>query len=91
MFDRREEGSKVGALAVRRLLRLGRATVAVLPLLLIIPREAAAYLDPISGSIILQVLAAAALGGLLTIKRVWAKVTGVGEKVRQGITRLWKR
>ncbi len=40
---------------------------------------AAAYLDPISGSVVLQVLAAALLAGLLSVRRAWA---WVGDRVR---------
>jgi hypothetical protein len=48
------------------------------------PPPAHAYLDPISGSVILQVLIAGVLGALLTIKRVsWA--------MRDFFSRLWKR
>ena len=43
-----------------------------------------AYLDPISGSIILQAVIAGALGALLTVKRV-------GFAVREAWSRLWKR
>ena len=38
------------------------------------PAPAAAYIDPISGSIILQVLAALVLGVVLTAKRFWASL-----------------
>jgi len=39
----------------------------------LVPRQAAAYIDPVSGSIILQVLAAGLLAASLTIKnwRAW--------------------
>ena len=48
------------------------------------PPTAHAYLDPISGSIILQALIAGVLGALLTVKRVsWA--------MRDFFSRLWKR
>jgi hypothetical protein len=43
-----------------------------------------AYLDPISGSIILQAVIAGALGALLTVKRV-------GFAIREAWARLLKR
>ncbi|MEX1049935.1 MAG: glycosyltransferase family 2 protein [Gemmatimonadales bacterium] len=51
---------------------------------LIAAPPAHAYLDPVSGSVILQVLVAGLLGGLLTIKRVWRAVT-------EPFRRLWRR
>jgi hypothetical protein len=68
-----------------------RIATALIALLLVTPAQAAAYIDPISGSIILQVLAAGALGALLTIKRVWAAVTGAGRRFWEGFTGLWRR
>jgi len=43
-----------------------------------------AYLDPISGSIILQAIVAGALGALLTMKRV-------SFAIREAWSRLWKK
>jgi hypothetical protein len=48
------------------------------------PDIAYAYLDPISGSIILQAVIAGALGALLTVKRV-------GFALREAWARLLKR
>jgi len=63
---------------------LGRLFLAVVVAHVVAPPVAHAYLDPISGSVILQVLIAGVLGALLTIKRVgWA--------VRDFFSRLWKR
>lgn len=42
---------------------------------LIQPPQAAAYVDPISGSIVLQVLVAGALGAFVGLKRSWGGVT----------------
>lgn len=42
------------------------------------------YLDPISGSIILQALVAGALGALLTMKRV-------SFAIREAWSRFWKK
>lgn len=60
-------------------------------LVVLTPGQAAGYIDPISGSIILQVLAAAALGALLTIRRVWAGLTGICHRFWDGITRRWRQ
>ncbi len=40
-------------------------------ILLANPATALAYVDPVSGSLILQVLSAALLASLLTFKKVW--------------------
>lgn len=40
----------------------------------VLPNQAYAYLDPGTGSVILQVVAAAVLGALFTIKMYWRKV-----------------
>ncbi len=34
-----------------------------------------AYVDPLSGSVILQVLAAGLLGGMFVVKRFWSHIT----------------
>lgn len=48
------------------------------------PPAAHAYLDPISGSVILQALIAGLLGALLTVKKVsWA--------IRDFFSKLWKK
>jgi hypothetical protein len=39
------------------------------------PPQAAAYVDPISGSIVLQVIVAGALGAFVGLKRSWGGVT----------------
>ena len=54
----------------------------LLVLLLISPLPLYGYIDPLSGSIILQVLAAGLFAGLLTIKRFWLRV-------RSAFSRLW--
>lgn len=38
------------------------------------PREAYAYVDPVSGSVLLQVLAAGALATVFMLKRFWASI-----------------
>lgn len=54
--------------------RFVRWAAALCFLLLITPAPALAYIDPLSGSIILQVLAAGAFASLLTMKRFWSRV-----------------
>jgi len=44
--------------------------------LIISTKPAHAYLDPGTGSFILQILAASALGGLFAIKTFWRSITG---------------
>jgi hypothetical protein len=61
-----------------------RTLLAVALVLALTPRTAHAYLDPISGSIILQALIAGALGALLTIKRV-------SFAIRAFFSSIWKR
>lgn len=51
--------------------------------LLLVPAPAHGYIDPISGSIILQVVAASALAGLFTIKRFWRHVRSVAGRIRK--------
>ncbi len=41
---------------------------------LVVPAQAYAYIDPISGSIILQVVAAGALATAYTLKRFWQRI-----------------
>jgi hypothetical protein len=42
--------------------------------------KAHAYLDPASGSFILQVIVASLLGGLLSLKLFWKQIAGVFRK-----------
>lgn len=58
--------------------------LAFLVVSLVVPQRAHAYIDPMSGSIILQALAAGFLAALFVMKRFWYRITGV---VRQ----LWAR
>lgn len=44
------------------------------------PARVHAYLDPGSGSFILQVLLAALLGGMFLIKTYWQKIIGIFHK-----------
>ncbi len=60
--------------------------VAVL-LLAILPTPVYAYLDPVSGSIILQVIAAGVFAGALTTKRFWARVKRAFGSLRARLSR----
>lgn len=64
-------------MTARRPIWLGRTT-SILGLLLcwqlVAPRPAAAYLDPLSGSIVVQVIAAAALGAAVGVRRSWQSI-----------------
>lgn len=48
------------------------------------PELVLAYLDPMSGSLILQAVIAGVLGGLVTMKRA-------GLSLRDALSRAWKR
>lgn len=48
------------------------------------PELVLAYLDPMSGSLILQAIIAGVLGGLVTMKRA-------GLSLRDALARAWKR
>lgn len=56
----------------------------VLLALFALPAPASAYIDPISGSIMIQVIAASILAGTFTLKRFWAHV-------RERARRVWSR
>lgn len=45
--------------------------------LLVIPRDAWAYLDPGTGSLLLQAAAASIFAGILTIKLYWQRLTAL--------------
>ena len=62
--------------SLSRLEVLLRAGATACLLLLLLAGDLHAYIDPISGSIILQVVGAALLAAALSVKRVWTKVTG---------------
>lgn len=53
-----------------------RLIVLVLLLAVCVPRQAHAYLDPTSGSILLQVLLGGLAGAALAIKLFWHKILG---------------
>lgn len=60
--------------------------VAVL-LLVVVPTPVYAYLDPVSGSIILQVIAAGVFAGAMTTKRFWARVKRAFGNLRERLGR----
>lgn len=51
------------------------------------PPPAAAYIDPLSGSIILQVVAAGVLSFVFTMKRSWRWLGGRWQALRQALRR----
>jgi hypothetical protein len=67
-----------------RPLSSSRLIVALVVAHVAVPPLAHAYIDPLSGSLLLQALVAGVLGALLSIKRV-------GAAVREFFARTWKR
>ena len=65
----------------RRISRLTLICSYLLALGLIFPQSAQAYLDPGTGSYILQVLLAALLGIGLMLKLYWTKVMGIVKRL----------
>ena len=57
-----------------RYMRLFRTLLWGIAALAAIPSEARAYIDPASGSYLLQILAAAVLGGLFAFRSAWKNV-----------------
>lgn len=45
------------------------------------PATAAAYVDPVSGSVVIQVIAAAVLGAAVGVKRFWGNITDTIRRV----------
>lgn len=56
---------------------LRSAVVVALIFTLVVPEFAHAYLDPGTGSYILQIIAAGALSSLFLVKSYWARIKGV--------------
>jgi hypothetical protein len=52
----------------------GRFVTAFAVALLVIPAQAHAYIDPSSGSMLLQIAIGGILAGLVTLKMYWRKV-----------------
>ena len=61
---------------MRSLLRLVATPVVPAFLYLSFPETADAYLDPGTGSIIIQVVIGAAVGGLFAVKLFWSRIKG---------------
>ncbi|CAN5264073.1 MAG: hypothetical protein H0W36_01115 [Gemmatimonadetes bacterium] len=61
-----------------------RLTAALLLAAVIAPPNAHAYIDPVSGSAILQALAAGVLAGIFMLKSSW-------HRVKDGVRNLWQR
>jgi hypothetical protein len=57
-----------------------RLALLMLALSLVVPARAAAYIDPLSGSIVLQVVAAGFLAATFTVKRWWR---GAADRVQR--------
>ena len=57
--------------------RIVRVLVAIVVASLLAPLPAHAYIDPLSGSIVFQVLIAGLLGALLTVRRWWGNAVRV--------------
>lgn len=59
-----------------------RLALLMLALSLVVPRPAAAYIDPLSGSILLQVLAAGFFATAFTVKRFWRRGVDAVHRLR---------
>jgi hypothetical protein len=89
MIDRVISITKEGCrkMSKRKILDASVLLVGLHVLSALIPPAAAAYIDPVSGSIILQVVAAGILAASFTLKRFWSQVrTSIGS-VLSRITR----
>ena len=60
--------------------RFSRLTLMIISFQLLCYQNAYAYLDPSTGSYILQILMAAFLGAIFTIKVYWEKILGLFRK-----------
>lgn len=63
-------------MSTKHLPRVGRLLALFAVLAAMLPRSAHAYLDPGTGSYILQILVAALFGSLFALKMYWNNVTG---------------
>lgn len=61
-----------------------RFLIALLLVGIVAPAPALAYIDPVAGSVMLQVLIAGALGALFAFKQA-------GAAVKMTISRIWRR
>lgn len=60
--------------------KLGSTLLATIAFVLAAPRVAHAYIDPVSGSVLLQVLAAGALATVFMLKRFWASIKSTARR-----------
>jgi hypothetical protein len=51
----------------------------------LVPRSAHAYVDPSTGSILIQVLVAGALGAAFTVKQWWGRVATAARQLRDRV------
>ena len=79
---------QAGAPGRATVVRILRVLVVLGTISLAAPPPVHAYIDPLSGSIVFQVLVAGVLGALLTIKRWWASAFRI---VRALFTRVARR
>ncbi len=61
-------------------MRIARGTLLLVLLIISLPRPLAAYLDPGSGSFLLQVLVAGLLGASFAVRRFWGDIKGFFRK-----------
>ncbi len=54
---------------------------------ILVPGRAYAYVDPATGSIVIQVLVAGALGAAFTVKQWWGRVSTAARQLRDRVTR----
>jgi succinate dehydrogenase hydrophobic anchor subunit len=65
----------------------GRITAVALVLYVVFPAPAQAYVDPVSGSILLQVLAAGVLAAAFTFKQVTHRIRSTARRIWAQIRR----
>lgn len=56
--------------------RITRALMVLVGISILAPPPVYGYIDPLSGSIILQVVAAGLLGATITVRRFWSSIRG---------------
>jgi hypothetical protein len=76
--------SKVARVQRARVLRLFGLLMLVS---MLAPRSAHAYVDPSTGSILLQVLIAGALGAAFTVRQWWARLATAARRLRGRVRR----
>jgi hypothetical protein len=61
---------------MKHVMRLAQLTVAIAALGLLLPGRSLAYIDPGTGSYMLQMLIALAVGGAFALKLFWGRIMG---------------